>query len=698
MVREALAALLGLEPDIEVVAQVARGDEVLAAARAHAVDVALLDIEMPGATGIEAAAELHRALPDLKLVVLTTFGRPGYLRGAMESGADAFLVKDAPAAQLADALRRVLAGERVIDPALAAAALAEGANPHRPRTRGPPRRRRRLHQRRPRHHPPPLPGHRPQLPLDSDPETGGPQQNGSGPHSPGQGLAVTDPLRPTEPPADRGTGTGTRSAPDTLRSLGDGCRIGPARAVARRARCRRLPAGHGAWTAPGRGTVLDAPRGRAVGPVRPGGRCRRARGVRPARRAGAGTARCSPGRGERGAPCGGREPACRRRPDGATGAGSVRPGGVCPRTAGRGHPVQTAGPRLPGRRRPDGATGAGSPGGAGPGGAGGADVGCGGRGASVQQRPCRQGLAADAGGRRRVDRLDDLRVRLQFRRAHRELAALHEKLGAFVTQAGRAGGGAGRGPGPTGRRRCVRGGPPPRRGRCSGCARPHPASPPGPAWTAPADLRWPRRPAAPRPNRSAPGPRRRGRPAPARRPALRGAEAHDEVPGQRHRTPVRPPAGPPRSTPPTAGSAARAAAAAPRAAARTPAAGSRPAGRGSRTARPAGRAAPPPTRAASPAGAAARPPAGPVRSPPRPCPPRRAGRRPPRPPAGTRRTTRAAHSAPPRRTAYAVRRSARAAGDRRAHTRFVPAHDVPSPAGADESGADSSDAGSSGAR
>ncbi|MFF5590962.1 DNA-binding response regulator [Streptomyces althioticus] len=129
MVREALAALLGLEPDIEVVAQVARGDEVLAAARAHDVDVALLDIEMPGATGIEAAAVLHRELRDLKLVVLTTFGRPGYLRGAMESGADAFLVKDAPAARLAEAIRRVLAGERVIDPALAAAALAEGANP-----------------------------------------------------------------------------------------------------------------------------------------------------------------------------------------------------------------------------------------------------------------------------------------------------------------------------------------------------------------------------------------------------------------------------------------------------------------------------------------------------------------------------------------------------------------------------------------
>ncbi|MFD7719316.1 response regulator [Streptomyces sp. NPDC059814] len=129
MVREALAALLGLEPDIEVVAQVARGDEVLAAAREHAVDVALLDIEMPGMTGIEAAAALHRELPDVKVVVVTTFGRPGYLRRAMEAGADAFLVKDAPASQLAEAVRKVLSGERVIDPTLAAAALADGASP-----------------------------------------------------------------------------------------------------------------------------------------------------------------------------------------------------------------------------------------------------------------------------------------------------------------------------------------------------------------------------------------------------------------------------------------------------------------------------------------------------------------------------------------------------------------------------------------
>ncbi|MFE6763230.1 response regulator [Streptomyces sp. NPDC057689] len=129
MVREALAALLGLEPDIEVVAQVARGDEVLAAAREHTIDVALLDIEMPGMTGIDATAQLRDALPDVKVVVVTTFGRPGYLRRAMESGADAFLVKDAPASQLAEAVRKVLAGERVIDPGLAAAALADGASP-----------------------------------------------------------------------------------------------------------------------------------------------------------------------------------------------------------------------------------------------------------------------------------------------------------------------------------------------------------------------------------------------------------------------------------------------------------------------------------------------------------------------------------------------------------------------------------------
>ncbi|MYS83394.1 response regulator [Embleya scabrispora] len=129
MVREALAALLGLEEDIRVVAQVARGDEVLEAIRTSGADVALLDIEMPGQDGLAAAAELRRAVPGCRIVMLTTFGRPGYLRRAMELGADAFLVKDAPAAQLADAVRRVLRGERVIDPTLAATALSVGADP-----------------------------------------------------------------------------------------------------------------------------------------------------------------------------------------------------------------------------------------------------------------------------------------------------------------------------------------------------------------------------------------------------------------------------------------------------------------------------------------------------------------------------------------------------------------------------------------
>ncbi|MFJ5232597.1 response regulator [Kitasatospora sp. NPDC088391] len=129
MVREALAALLSLEDDLEVVAQVSRGDEVVAAVTEHDVDVAVLDIEMPGMTGIDACGEIRKARPRTKVVIATTFGRPGYLRRAMEYGADAFLVKDAPAAQLAEAIRRVLRGEKVIDPTLAAAALSEGANP-----------------------------------------------------------------------------------------------------------------------------------------------------------------------------------------------------------------------------------------------------------------------------------------------------------------------------------------------------------------------------------------------------------------------------------------------------------------------------------------------------------------------------------------------------------------------------------------
>lgn len=129
MVRGALAALLGLERDMEVVAQVDRGDQVVAAALACRPDVALLDIEMPGIDGLDAAAALHAALPDCAVLILTTFGRPGYLARAMRAGVRGFLVKDAPAAELATAIRRALRGGRVIDPGLAAAALAAGPNP-----------------------------------------------------------------------------------------------------------------------------------------------------------------------------------------------------------------------------------------------------------------------------------------------------------------------------------------------------------------------------------------------------------------------------------------------------------------------------------------------------------------------------------------------------------------------------------------
>jgi two-component system response regulator DesR len=135
MIREALAALLSFEDDIEVVAQVGRGDEVTQAAREARPDVALLDIEMPGMDGLAAAAELRRLVPGMKIVILTTFGRPGYLRRAMESGVSGFIVKDSPADKLAQTIRKVLDGQRVIDPDLAASALAEGTSPLTPRER-----------------------------------------------------------------------------------------------------------------------------------------------------------------------------------------------------------------------------------------------------------------------------------------------------------------------------------------------------------------------------------------------------------------------------------------------------------------------------------------------------------------------------------------------------------------------------------
>ncbi len=129
LVRGALAALLGLEHDIEVVAQVGRGDDVVEAARASQADVALLDIEMPGIDGIAAASLLRSEVPGCRALIVTTFGRPGYLARAMQAGASGFIVKDTPAAELADAVRRVSQGLRVVDPVLAVESLAQGDSP-----------------------------------------------------------------------------------------------------------------------------------------------------------------------------------------------------------------------------------------------------------------------------------------------------------------------------------------------------------------------------------------------------------------------------------------------------------------------------------------------------------------------------------------------------------------------------------------
>jgi two-component system, NarL family, response regulator DesR len=129
MVRGALKALISMEPDIEVVAEAASGAEAVARALAEKPDVALLDIEMPGGDGISAAAELRKGLPSCRSVILTTFGRPGFLRRAMDAGAAGFLLKDSPPGELASAIRRSLQGERVVDPQLALAALSDGSSP-----------------------------------------------------------------------------------------------------------------------------------------------------------------------------------------------------------------------------------------------------------------------------------------------------------------------------------------------------------------------------------------------------------------------------------------------------------------------------------------------------------------------------------------------------------------------------------------
>jgi two-component system response regulator DesR len=133
MVRGALASLLALEDDIEVVAQVERGDEAVEAARRERPDVALLDIEMPGLDGIAAAGVIAREVPETRSLILTTFGRPGFLRRALAAGASGFLLKDAPATELGAAIRTVASGGTAVDSALAAAAIREGDSPLTPR-------------------------------------------------------------------------------------------------------------------------------------------------------------------------------------------------------------------------------------------------------------------------------------------------------------------------------------------------------------------------------------------------------------------------------------------------------------------------------------------------------------------------------------------------------------------------------------
>lgn len=133
LIRGALAALLGLEEDLEIVAQTGRGDEVAALVAEHDVDVALLDIEMLGRNGIDVAAELTSSGSSCRALIVTTFGRPGYLRRAMAAGARGFVVKDTPAEQLAKTIREVAAGRRVVDPVLAAESMGVGESPLSPR-------------------------------------------------------------------------------------------------------------------------------------------------------------------------------------------------------------------------------------------------------------------------------------------------------------------------------------------------------------------------------------------------------------------------------------------------------------------------------------------------------------------------------------------------------------------------------------
>jgi two-component system response regulator DesR len=129
MVRGALVALLNLEPDIEVVAEVANGNDIVPRALQFRPDVAVLDIDLPGKDGLTAVTELHEAMPDIHTLILTGLSRPGNLRRALSARVTGFMLKDAPAAQLADAIRNVAAGRRVVDSQLAMSAWDSAESP-----------------------------------------------------------------------------------------------------------------------------------------------------------------------------------------------------------------------------------------------------------------------------------------------------------------------------------------------------------------------------------------------------------------------------------------------------------------------------------------------------------------------------------------------------------------------------------------
>ena len=129
LVRGALGALLSLEDDLDVVGEASDGDEAVSRATQLRPDVCLMDVQMPGTDGISATAALRAASPETRVLIVTTFARPGYLRSALDAGASGFVVKDAPPDRLVEAVRRVHAGLRVVDPALAEASLFDGANP-----------------------------------------------------------------------------------------------------------------------------------------------------------------------------------------------------------------------------------------------------------------------------------------------------------------------------------------------------------------------------------------------------------------------------------------------------------------------------------------------------------------------------------------------------------------------------------------